>query len=212
MILNIQIYSLIFSFFYGFLIYFILELAYKLIYNKKIFLRIIFSFLFSLICSLIYFFILIYLNNGILHEYFFLMILFGFILAKYVSVKLFVKKKWLCYNENRRVGDNLTKRVVKKKKKFGKRAKSRLFLAFILFGTIISILSYKFFYNIKQVREMKEQKNYLNEQLVKLEEEEKILESDILKLNDPTYIAKYAREKYLYSKDGELIIRLPEDK
>ena len=50
-----------------------------------------------------------------------------------------------------------------------------------------------------------------SEYRVKLEEEAKILESDILKLNDPTYIAKYAREKYLYSKDGELIIRLPDE-
>ena len=28
------------------------------------------------------------------------------------------------------------------------------------------------------------------------------------KLNDPDYIARYARETYLYSKDGEYIIRL----
>ena len=48
--------------------------------------------------------------------------------------------------------------------------------------------------------------------MVKLEDEEKVLSSDIEKLKDPAYIAIYAREKYLYSKDGELIIRLPDDK
>lgn len=104
----------------------------------------------------------------------------------------------------------MAKRVVKKKNKFSKRAKSRLFLAFILFGTVISMLSYKFFYNIKQIRDMKDEKTVYEGQLLKLEDEEKVLESDILKLKDPAYVAKYVREKYLYSKDGELIIRLPD--
>lgn len=103
----------------------------------------------------------------------------------------------------------MAKKVVKKKK-IGRKAKSRLFIAFIFFGVIISVLSYKFFYNIKMIREMEEEKKFLKQQLVKLEEEEKILESDIEKLKDPAYIAVYAREKYLYSKDGELIIRIPD--
>lgn len=211
MILKIQIYSLLFSFAYGILIYFILELIHKIIYNKKLILRIMFSLLFSLLISIAYFICLLNINNGILHEYFFLMVLIGYTLAKFVYLKLFVKRKWICYNDIKVEGDSLAKKIVKKKKKFGKRAKSRLFLAFLLFGTVISMLSYKFFYNIKQIRDMKEQKVFLEEQLVKLEEEEKILESDIQKLEDPTYIARYAREKYLYSKDGELIIRLPDD-
>ena len=41
-----------------------------------------------------------------------------------------------------------------------------------------------------------------------LQEEKESLETDILKLKDPDYIAKYVREKYFYSKDGELILRL----
>lgn len=210
MILKIQIYSLVFSFVFGFIIYFLLGLIHNIIFNKNKFISIIFSFIFSLIISIVYFALLKMINNGILHVYFFIMVLLGYTLAKFVYVKLFVKSKWLCYNDNRVEGDNLAKRVVKKKKKFGKRAKSRLFLAFILFGTIISMLSYKFFYNIKLIKDMKEEKNFLEEQLVKLGEEEKVLESDIQKLGDPTYIARYAREKYLYSKDGELIIRLPD--
>ena len=104
----------------------------------------------------------------------------------------------------------MAKKIVKKKKKFSKKAKGRLFIAFILFGTVISMLSYKFFYNIKQIRDMKDEKTVYEGQLLKLEDEEKVLESDILKLKDPAYVAKYVREKYLYSKDGELIIRLPD--
>jgi len=114
------------------------------------------------------------------------------------------------YNNLRIEGDNLAKKIIRKKK-FGKRAKSRLFIAFLFFGAVISMLSYKFFYNINQILELKKEKDFLKEQLVKLEEEEKVLESDIQKLKDPEYIARYAREKYMYSKDGELIIRIPGD-
>lgn len=39
-------------------------------------------------------------------------------------------------------------------------------------------------------------------------EEEYRLKSDIIKLQDDEYIARYAREKFLYSKDGELIIKI----
>ena len=57
---------------------------------------------------------------------------------------------------------------------------------------------------------MKEEKKELEEKISSLKEEEKVLESDIQKLEDPSYVARYAREKYLYSKDGEIIIRIPD--
>ena len=34
------------------------------------------------------------------------------------------------------------------------------------------------------------------------------LEDDVKKLQDPEYVAKYAREKYLYTKEGEYVIDL----
>ena len=58
---------------------------------------------------------------------------------------------------------------------------------------------------------MKAQKKQLENKIALLKKEEKILESDIQKLEDPSYVARYAREKYLYSKDGEIIIRMPDD-
>ena len=212
MLLNIQIYSLVFSFLYGIFIYLFLLFFYKFVFNNNIFVKVLFSMLFSLTISLIYFILLIKINNGILHVYFFLIILVGYTFTKILFNKIFVKRKWLCYNDYRIEGDNLAKKVVKKKKKFGKRAKSRLFLAFMIFGTIISMLSYKFFYNVKQIKDLKDEKKFYEQQLSKLSDEEKVLKSDIQKLADPTYIARYAREKYLYSKDGELIIRIPDKK
>ena len=38
--------------------------------------------------------------------------------------------------------------------------------------------------------------------------EEKKLESEVVKLQDPDYMARYAREKFGYTKDGELILRV----
>lgn len=50
----------------------------------------------------------------------------------------------------------------------------------------------------------------LKEKLVSLQAEEENLKIEIQKLKDPDYLARYARENYLYSKDGEYIIKLEE--
>lgn len=56
-----------------------------------------------------------------------------------------------------------------------------------------------------------QEKKRLDKELVALQEKEKQLELDAKKLQDSEYIARYAREKYLYSKEGEFIIKIPED-
>ena len=50
----------------------------------------------------------------------------------------------------------------------------------------------------------------MEEKIVDLKTEEKILEIIVEKMQDPEYIPRYLREKYFYSKDGEYIIRIPE--
>ena len=54
------------------------------------------------------------------------------------------------------------------------------------------------------------EKKQLEEELSYLKEKEDELKLDADKLQDPDYVARYAREKYLYSKDGEFIIKIPE--
>ena len=39
-------------------------------------------------------------------------------------------------------------------------------------------------------------------------EEQDSLKSEVVKLQDPEYVARYAREKYLYTKDGETILKI----
>ncbi len=55
--------------------------------------------------------------------------------------------------------------------------------------------------NNYQIKQLTEEYNAL------LSEEEQ-LESDVAKLQDSDYIARYAKEKYLYSQDGDTIIRM----
>ena len=55
---------------------------------------------------------------------------------------------------------------------------------------------------------MNKEKKELKHQIAILAKEKENLELDIQRLNDPDYIAKYVREKYFYSKEGELILRM----
>jgi len=63
----------------------------------------------------------------------------------------------------------------------------------------------KIYSNYKEVKNLKTK--YEN-----LLDEEEVLSSNVKKLQDPNYIARFAREKYLYSKDGEIIIKIIDKK
>lgn len=96
----------------------------------------------------------------------------------------------------------------KKKKRKTSKTKIRILLSIIIFGSVSIALGYNCLTNIMKIQDMNDEKKRLEGQLVNLYEQKEILETDILKLEDPDYIAKYVREKYFYSKDGELILRL----
>ena len=82
-------------------------------------------------------------------------------------------------------------------------------ISFIISQTILTDFNKQYHLNnIIEIEKMKSEKDKLQQQLVTLQEEKESLETDILKLEDPDYIAKYVREKYFYSKDGEVILRL----
>ena len=93
MILKIQIFSLLYSFFYGIVFFILLEINYKLLYSGKLFYRIIISFLFIIFISLLYFIGLIKVNNGIIHIYFFLSLFTGYLLSFVIYRKINCKKK-----------------------------------------------------------------------------------------------------------------------
>ena len=98
----------------------------------------------------------------------------------------------------------------KKRKRKTFKSKIRIFVAFVVFGSVTMALGYNCLSNIVEIKHLNNKKENLKEELISLQEEKEVLETDILKLEDPEYIAKYVREKYFYSKDGELILRLDE--
>lgn len=98
--------------------------------------------------------------------------------------------------------------MTKKKKRKASKYKIKLFLAFLVFVSITSVLGFNLYSNISNIRKLALQKKELNEKITMLKEEKQDLETDIKKLEDSDYIARYVREKYLYSKDGEYILRI----
>ena len=78
-----------------------------------------------------------------------------------------------------------------------------IFCFFIIGLSVISSIS-----NISKIEEKKLEKKELTQKLENLNEEEKTLTDDVEKLKNPEYAARYAREKYLYSKTGEKILKI----
>ena len=62
-----------------------------------------------------------------------------------------------------------------------------------------------------EIFEKYQEKQELEKELTALKEKEEELQVDAKKLQNPDYVARYAREKYLYSKDGEYILQIPEE-
>lgn len=193
MSLKIQIYTIITSILYGIFIYYFLYLNKKIIYNKNYLIRIIGSLSIMILLTMIFFLILLNINHGYLHIYELIIIVLSYFIIAHKS------KKW--YNL---YGDNMSKRVSKK-------AKQRLFL----FGIpclliILYFIGQLFFYTYK-IYNLKKEEHKLNELMEELKEEEKDKKTEIEKLNDPDYIARYVRENYSYSKNGEYIIKIKEN-
>lgn len=101
--------------------------------------------------------------------------------------------------------------MVDSMKKVNKGAKRRLLCLFSIFVLLISYVSYTSVTYWKQILANNRERKELEDKYKELLSDKEILEEDVVKLQDPEYVAKYAREKYLYSKDGELIIKIIED-
>jgi len=78
-----------------------------------------------------------------------------------------------------------------------------IFCFFIIGLSVISSIN-----NIVKIGEKRIEKKELTNRLEELKEEETTLSDDVEKLKNPEYAARYAREKYLYSKTGEKILKI----
>ena len=79
-----------------------------------------------------------------------------------------------------------------------------VFSVCIIFFVVLSV------YNVvADIIDKYKEADMLEKQMIVLNEKEEELNSEIIKLQDKDYLARYAREKYFYSKNDELIIRIP---
>ena len=96
-----------------------------------------------------------------------------------------------------------------KVKKVNKRKLRTFILAIlslvVIFGVTFSIGRYWI-----EIFDKYQEKKELDKQLTILKEKEEELQVDAKKLQNPDYVARDAREKYLYSKDGEYILQIPD--
>lgn len=102
--------------------------------------------------------------------------------------------------------------VINMSRKVTKATKRRL----TFFGTL-SIISIIYFgitlsYHIYTIYDLNKQKDSLEQRYEQLQKDAEDLQIEINKLNDPEYLARYAREKYSYSKEGEYVIKINETK
>lgn len=104
------------------------------------------------------------------------------------------------------LGDDI---VVAKKKKSKIKYRICVFLPLCIF-LLITIFTLIGSYWLEIVDKYQEKK-VLSNDIITLKEKEESLKVDVDRLEDPDYVARYAREKYMYSKDGEIILRLPEE-
>lgn len=98
------------------------------------------------------------------------------------------------------------------KKRVRKSTKHRLFILIPVTLVVIIYTLTSFSYYVYKIYSLKREEQELLNELEVLKEEEDNLQTDIEKFQNPDYLARYARENYHYSKDGELVIQTKEEK
>lgn len=93
--LETQIQSLITSFVYGMYLSLAYNIVYKYLYSDKILIKIIANLIFTITHSIIYFIFMKLINEGIIHVYFVILLIIGFIIGnkKTKSVRTISKKQ-----------------------------------------------------------------------------------------------------------------------
>ncbi len=89
--------------------------------------------------------------------------------------------------------------------------KSRFVLLLVCVIGIIVVFVGTIFKDWLQIVDNKQSLAAMNVHYEELLEEEASLTSEVTKLHDRDYIARYARERYMYSLPGEIIIKMPNE-
>ena len=81
-----------------------------------------------------------------------------------------------------------------------------------VYMAVALVMLYSLGVSFQRVYEAKNELAQLEEKRDLLMSEKKELEEEVELLNDDDYVVRYAREHYIFSKDGEEVATLPESK
>lgn len=110
----------------------------------------------------------------------------------------------MCYNYGEKVGMLM--------KKHNKRAMKRFFIGSLVLIALLVVSFFTLFQDWLRIASNKQELARLEAYYNELLDEEESLNSEVTKLHDEDYVARYAREKYMYSLPGEIIIKIPDNK
>jgi cell division protein FtsB len=108
------------------------------------------------------------------------------------------------HSKNKKNAKTSNKQISKKVTKSS--STSRVGLLFLMFILMLVVLVATVFGDVQQVIANKRETEALSNRYVELLEEEASLNSQVIKLQDLEYRARYARENQMYTKDGETIL------
>ena len=82
----------------------------------------------------------------------------------------------------------------------------------LTFGTLSAILIGYFLFSLGnyaiKLHNLRKEESSLKSELKTLKSDEELLKAELTKLKDPDYLARFARENYLYTRDGEYVIQI----
>lgn len=96
------------------------------------------------------------------------------------------------------------------KKGVTKKEKRRLVLISLTFILIITFMCINIFPDWLKIMANKKELSLLETSYKELLDNEEALKAEVKKLQNPEYLERYAKEKFLYTKDKEIIIRKPD--
>ncbi|MGY3749898.1 FtsB family cell division protein [Vagococcus acidifermentans] len=86
----------------------------------------------------------------------------------------------------------------------------RLTLVFVLAIVFFSIAGFNLFRNGQRLLALQEKKEEVKAEQTEVSQEKKVLKNEVQLLKDDEYVAKLARAKYFYSKEGEQVYSIPQ--
>ena len=102
--------------------------------------------------------------------------------------------------------------MIKIKHKVTKKERRRLTIFVLSFLFIIGFTCINIFPDWLKIMNNKQEITHLQSSYEELLDTEEALKAEVQKLQNPEYVERYAKEKFLYTKDGEIIIRKTDTK